>query len=118
MYETVACPTCTRVYLVIIDRPGNCWATETDPQPLNLNVLLMAKPETSGISYATLRKECLDAIRQWPGCETVSGIQLVRQNKGYFSVLITLYGTANEKVANRASRTVQREMRRRFHLTE
>jgi hypothetical protein len=81
-------------------------------------MLVMAKPETAGIGFAALRKECLDAIKQWPGCETVSGIQVVRQNDGYFSVLITLYGTANEKVANRASRAVQREMRRRFHLTD
>ena len=78
----------------------------------------MTKPETAGISYAALRKECLNAIKQWPGCETVSGIKLVRQNNGHFSVLITLYGTANEKVADRASRAVQREMRRRFHLTD
>ena len=70
------------------------------------------------MSYVTLRKEYLDAIKQWPGCESVSGIQLVRENNGHFSVRITLYGTANEKIANRASMAVQREMRRRFHLTE
>jgi hypothetical protein len=79
---------------------------------------LLSKFTTSGMSYIALRKECLDAIRQWPGCETVSGIQLVRQNNGHFSVRITLYGTADEKLANRASRAVHREMRRRFHLTE
>lgn len=78
----------------------------------------MAKFSTPGISYVALRKECLDAIKQWPGCETVAGIQLVRQNNGDFLVRITLYGEANEKVADRASRAVQREMRRRFHLTE
>lgn len=75
----------------------------------------MAKFSTLGISYVALRKECLDAIKQWPGCETVAGIQLVRQNNGDFLVRITLYGEANEKVADRASRAVQREMRRRFH---
>jgi len=78
----------------------------------------MAKSKTSGMNYVALRKECLDAIRQWPGCETIGGIQLVRENGGHFSVRITLYGTADEKIANRASRSVQREMRRRFYLTE
>jgi hypothetical protein len=70
------------------------------------------------MSYANLRKECLGAIKQWPGCETVSGIQLVRENSGHFSVRITLYGAAKEKIANRAAGAVQREMRRRFHLAE
>ena len=78
----------------------------------------MAKFEKSLMSYAKLRKECLGAIKQWPGCETVSGIQLVRENNGHFSIRITLYGSAIEKIANRAARAVQREMRRRFHLTE
>ena len=81
-------------------------------------VLPVAKFEKSLMSYAKLRKECLGAIKQWPGCETVSGIQLVRENNGHFSIRITLYGSANEKIANRAARAVQREMRRRFHLTE
>jgi hypothetical protein len=70
------------------------------------------------MNYVALRTECLNAIRQWPGCETVTGIQLVRQNNGLFLLKITLYGTADEKIANRASGAVQREMRRQFHLTE
>jgi hypothetical protein len=78
----------------------------------------MAKFAILGINYVALRKECLDAIKQWPRCETVSGIQHVRQNNGHFSFRITLYGTANEKIADRASRAVQREMNRRFHLTD
>jgi hypothetical protein len=44
----------------------------------------------SGLSYAALRKKCLDAIRQWPGCETITGIQIIRQNNGGFSVRVTL----------------------------
>ena len=40
----------------------------------------MAKRETVGMSYGALRKECLEAVRQWPGCETVGGIQLIREN--------------------------------------
>jgi hypothetical protein len=78
----------------------------------------MAKSETSGISYASLRKKCLDAVRQWPGCETISGIQIVRGNSGRFTARITMYGTAKPKIADRAMICVQREMGRHFHLTE
>ncbi len=78
----------------------------------------MAKSETAGISYAALRKKCLDAVKQWPGCESISGIQIVRGSSGRFTARITLYGTANPKIADRAITCVQREMRRHFHLTE
>jgi len=78
----------------------------------------VAKSETTSICYANLRKECLEAIKHWPGCETIRGIQLIRESNGHFTVRITLYGTANEKIANRAARTVQREMRRRFRLAD
>jgi hypothetical protein len=79
----------------------------------------MAKPETVGISYGALRKECLGAVRQWPGCETVGGIQIVRDNTpSGFSVRVSLYGQAEEKVASRAIACVEREKRRLFHLTE
>jgi len=79
----------------------------------------MAKPETVGMSYGALRKECLEAVRQWPGCETVSGIQVIRNNTpGGFSVRVTLYGKADHKTADRAIAFVQREKRRLFHLTE
>jgi hypothetical protein len=80
----------------------------------------MAKPETVGMSYGALRKECLEAVRQWPGCETVSGIQVIRNNTpGGFSVRVTLYGKADQKTADRAAIAfVQREKRRLFHLTE
>jgi hypothetical protein len=30
------------------------------------------------VSYGDLRKQCLEAIRQWPGCQTVSGIRIIR----------------------------------------
>jgi hypothetical protein len=75
--------------------------------------------DTVGLKYAALRKECLEAVRQWPGCETVSGIQIIRSNKrGGFSVKITLYGNANVKIAERAIRCVQREKGRQFHLLD
>jgi hypothetical protein len=74
---------------------------------------------TVGLNYAALRKECLEAVRQWPGCETVSGIQVIRDNtRAGFSVRVTLYGGANKKTADRAMECVQREKRRHFHLTD
>jgi hypothetical protein len=79
----------------------------------------MVKFKTVGLSYAALRKECLEAVRQWPGCETVGGIQIIRGNKPRgFSVRVTLYGKADKKTADRAIIFVQREKRRHFHLTE
>jgi hypothetical protein len=71
------------------------------------------------VSYGALRKECLAAVRQWPGCETISGIQIIRDNTpSGFSVRVTLYGKADKKTADRAIACVQREKRRNFHLTE
>ena len=78
----------------------------------------MPKPVTSGLSYAALRKECLDAVRQWPGCETIGGIQIIRHNNRGFSVRVTLYGKAQRRLADRAMNAVQREMRRCFHLID
>jgi hypothetical protein len=69
----------------------------------------MVKFQTVGMTYGALRKECLEAIRQWPGCETVSGIQIIRDNSpAGFSVRVTLYGEAHEKIADRAIIYVQR----------
>jgi hypothetical protein len=73
---------------------------------------------TVGLSYAGLRKQCLDAIRQWPGCESVSGIQIIRQNNGSFSVAVTLYGGASKRLADRAMASVQRHMQYYFHLVD
>jgi len=79
----------------------------------------MVRFETVGMSYGALRKECLEAVRQWPGCETVGGIQIIRDNSPVgFSVRVTLYGEADQKIADRAILCVQREKRRHFHLTE
>jgi hypothetical protein len=60
-----------------------------------------------------------EAVRQWPGCETVGGIQIIRDNTpGGFSVRGTLYGKADKKIADRAINCVQREKRRHFHLND
>jgi hypothetical protein len=41
-----------------------------------------------------------------------------KRTTGGFSVRVTLYGKADEKTADRAIKSVQREKRRHFHLTE
>ena len=77
------------------------------------------KFKTIGISYGALRKECLQEVRLWPGCQTVAGIQIVRDNSpSGFSIRVTLYGRAEQKIADRAMNCVQREKRRQYHLIE
>ena len=79
----------------------------------------MAKSAKLGLSYSALRKECLEAVRQWPGCEDIGGIQIIRDNTpGNFSVRVTLYGKADKKTADRAINCVVREKRRHFHLND
>ena len=49
--------------------------------------------------------------------QTIAGIQIVRENSpGGFSVRVTLYAKADQKIADRAMKFVQREKRRHFHL--
>ena len=63
----------------------------------------MVKSHTVGIDYMALRKECLHAVWQWPGCESIAGIQILRDKRsGSFSIKITLYGTADVRSADRA----------------
>ena len=79
----------------------------------------MGKVVRTDISYADLRKRCLEAIKQWPGCEMVTGIQLIRDgSRAGFSVKVTLCGQAGKIVIDRATACVEREMRRRYRLTE
>jgi hypothetical protein len=69
----------------------------------------MAKYKTVAMSYGALRKECLEAVRQWPGCETVGGIQIIRSNTPVgFSGPGDSYGKADKKIADRAIICVQR----------
>jgi hypothetical protein len=69
--------------------------------------------------YARASWGQFEAVRRWPGCETISGIQIIRENTSSgFSVRVTLYGNADKKTADRAIACVQREKRRHFHLTE
>ena len=54
----------------------------------------------TAVTYDTLRKECLETIRQWPGYETIAGIQLISDNSpAGFSAKVTLCGRADKKVA-------------------
>ena len=79
----------------------------------------MIKFNRTAVTYDSLRNECLETIRQWPGCETVAGIQLIRDNSpAGFSAKATLYGRADKKLADRAMICVQREKRRHYRLTE
>jgi hypothetical protein len=79
----------------------------------------MAKSQTVGLSYGALRKECLEALKYWPGCESVGAIQIIRERTpGSFSVRVTLYGEADRKTADRAMSFVQREKRRLYHLSD
>jgi hypothetical protein len=71
------------------------------------------------IKYSELRRICLADIRQWPGCETVAGLQLVRNaSPSGFSLTITLYGLADKKTADRAKGFVERVTRRQYQLVE
>lgn len=85
----------------------------------------VAVPASSGrrgriavITYNDLRRLCLEAVKQWPGCETISGIQIIRSAGRKFSVRVTLYGKSEKRIADRAIRCVEREMCRHFHLLE
>jgi len=79
---------------------------------------LPPRSRTAGITYNDLRRMCLEAVKQWPGCETISGIQIIRAANRKFSVRVTLYGKSEKRVADRAIRCVEREMSRHFHLLE
>ena len=79
----------------------------------------MIKPVRTKINYSELRKLCLDQSRQWPGCETVAGLQLFRDaSVSGFSITITLYGLADKKTADRANGFVERVNRRQYQLVE
>lgn len=77
-----------------------------------------AKPRATDISYGDLRRICLEAVKQWPGCETVSAIQIIRRANRRFAVRVALYGNSDRRVADRAMRCVEREMGRHYLLLE
>jgi len=86
--------------------------------PFTVAASLGRRGRTSGITYNDLRRMCLEAVKQWPGCESITGIQIIRGASLKFSVRVTLYGRSEKRVADRAIRCVEREMSRHFHLLE
>ena len=77
--------------------------------------------DTSGVSAVWLRQQCLAAVQQWPGCETVHEIGISFGDRGECSFLIIDYGITsqvNQRVADRAVRSFQNEAMRHFHLVD
>lgn len=71
---------------------------------------------TSGIDADRLKSDCLRAVKQWPGCETVSEVVVIRGVRGRFNLAVVNYGVAQKKFADRAVRAFQNEVRRHHHL--
>ena len=77
----------------------------------------MGQLARTDINFASLRKECLSAIKDRPGCESVATIQPVRnRSKAGFSIKLTLPGDAEVITIERATACVEPEMRRRYRL--
>jgi hypothetical protein len=77
--------------------------------------------DTSGASEGWLRQQCLAAVQQWPGCETVREIGTSFGEHGECRLFVTDYGVTspvNQRVADRAVRSFQNEARRHFHLVD
>jgi hypothetical protein len=64
---------------------------------------------------AALRRDCLSSVRQWPGCETVKDVSLLRDGDGKYVFAVTDFGVAERKAANRAVKAFQNEVRRLYH---
>jgi hypothetical protein len=70
---------------------------------------------TTPISRADLIRDCLNELRLWPGCEGVLGVGVfIEQTK--FVVRVLDYGVANKRTADRATRCIEREKQRRYHV--
>jgi hypothetical protein len=77
--------------------------------------------DTSGVSEGWLRQQCLAAVLQWPGCETVREIGANFGDRGECCLFVADYGVTsrvNQRVADRAVRSFQNEARRHFHLLD
>jgi hypothetical protein len=71
---------------------------------------------TNGISRDDLARDCLQAVRMWPGCETVRLIGIFGMPRERFAARVIDYGLANKKLADRALRCIEREKLRQYHL--
>ncbi len=76
----------------------------------------MARSRTTAIDRTALAQQCLDAIRLWPGCETVKEICILASGPTDFLVRVIEYGDAVKRKADRAALCVQREKSRMYHL--
>lgn len=68
------------------------------------------------IDRPTLAQQCLESIRQWPGCERVREIGILASGPTDFLVRVIDYGDAVKRKADRAALCVQREKSRSYHL--
>ena len=64
-----------------------------------------------------VKRDCLIAVKQWPGCETVAEIGIVRAELG-FTLIVLNYGAAEKRLADRAVRSFQNECRRHYHVVD
>jgi hypothetical protein len=71
---------------------------------------------TSPINRADLIRDCLNEVRLWPGCEGVQGVGVLI-DKSKLLIRVMDYGLADKRRADRALRCIEREKRRRYHLT-
>lgn len=58
---------------------------------------------TQGIDVERAKRDCLLAVEDWPGCETVAEIGIVRGELG-FTLSVLNYGAAETRLADRAVR--------------
>jgi hypothetical protein len=72
---------------------------------------------TKAIDVERAKRDCLIAVKHWPGCETVAEIGIVHEELG--STLTVLnYGAAEKRLADRAVRSFQNEFRRHHHIVD
>jgi hypothetical protein len=78
---------------------------------------MKAVRSTPAVVAERLKWDCLMAVKQWPGCETVAEIGTIREERG-LSLTVLNYGAADPRLSNRAIRAFQKEIRRHHHVAE
>ena len=72
---------------------------------------------TTAISPDNLARDCLQELHMWPGCETVVSVAVLRTRNDRFVIRVVGYGSAQQRLADRALRCIQREKLRHHHLS-
>lgn len=72
---------------------------------------------TQTIVVDRLKRDCLIVVKEWPGCETVAEIGIVRDELG-FKLTVLNYGAAQARLADRAVRSFQNNCRRHYHVAD